>query len=185
MASFYGCHNIRPSSLQKPLNLDESAWQPRSLDRLVEALGGEPVYYPESNSCCGFHVSLYSPKISGRLSGKVLAQAYEKGADIIITPCPLCHTNLDAAQYEARKEIGLGLGFPVPLPGFVRNSEFTPGFFKEDFDIPVLHFEQLIGLSWGTASKKAGTASQCYLLPQEQALQRFCQWQALASAISL
>ena len=156
VASFYGCHNIRPSAVQNDLNIGESPWKPRSLDKLVEALGGEPVYFPAANSCCGFHVSLYSGKTSAKLSGSILRQAYERGADIIITPCPLCHTNLDAAQYEAKRAAGLGVGFPLPIPGFLKNLEITPGFIKEDFEIPVLHFEQLIGLAWGINRKKLG-----------------------------
>ncbi len=156
VASFYGCHNIRPSGLQTDVNLGENSWKPRSLDRLVEALGGEPVYFPEADSCCGFHTSLYSGRISGKLSGLILKQAFEMGADVMITPCPLCHTNLDAAQYEARREVGLGFGFPLPIPRFIRSSEFTPGFIKEDFDLPILHFEQLIGLSWGLDRRQLG-----------------------------
>ena len=156
VASFYGCHNIRPSAVQTDVNMGESPWKPRSLDKLVEALGGEPVYYPEANSCCGFHVSLYAGGTSAKLSGNILRQAYERGADIIITPCPLCHTNLDAAQYEAKAAVGLGIGFPLPVPSFLKNFELTPAFIKEDFEIPVLHFEQLIGLAWGIDAKKLG-----------------------------
>ena len=156
VASFYGCHNIRPSALQNDLNSAESPWQPRSMDRLVEALGGTPVFFPESNSCCGFHISLYAGKTSAALSGRILQQAYERGADLIITPCPLCHTNLDAAQYEAKRSLGLGIGFPYPLPQFIKKFELMPGFIREDFDIPILHFEQLIGLAWGLGKRKLG-----------------------------
>lgn len=156
VASFYGCHNIRPAAVQGDVNMDESPWKPRSLDKLVQALGGTPVYYPEANSCCGFHASLYAGKTSSRLSGNILRQAYERGADLIITPCPLCHTNLDAAQYEAKLAVGLGVGFPLPIPSFLKNFELTPTFIKEDFEIPVLHFEQLIGLAWGIDKRKLG-----------------------------
>lgn len=156
VASFYGCHNIRPGSLQSDLNTAEDAWKPASLDSIVEALGGTSVAYPMANKCCGFHVSLYKENLSAALSGAVLKQAHERRADLLITPCPLCHTSLDAAQYEAKKAVGLGLGFPLPLPSFLRSFELTPAFIKEDFDLPVLHFEQLIGLAWGIRPRKLG-----------------------------
>lgn len=112
--------------------------------------------YPLANSCCGFHVSLYAAQTSESMSGAILKQAHERGADLLITPCPLCHTSLDAAQYEAKRAIGLGVGFPLPLPTFIRRSELVPDLIKEDFDLPVLHFEQLIGLAWGIQPKKLG-----------------------------
>lgn len=173
VASFYGCHNIRPSGLQSALNGGESPWKPRSLDRLVEALGGEPVIYPEANSCCGFHISLYAGATSAKLSGNILRQAHEKGADLMITPCPLCHTNLDAAQYEAKRALGLGFGFPLPLPRFLKHSELTPGFIREDFSLPVLHFEQLIGLAWGIDKRKLGLQHNIVSYRRNQKLRNY------------
>jgi succinate dehydrogenase / fumarate reductase cytochrome b subunit len=56
VASFYGCHNIRPSELQHKNNGGESSYAPKSLDNLVSALGGNAVEYSSKNKCCGFHV---------------------------------------------------------------------------------------------------------------------------------
>ncbi len=154
VASFYGCHNIRPSAIQAEANGGEDPWKPRSLDKLVAALGGEPVSFTDTNGCCGFHTSLANAKVSGALSGAILSQAHEAGAEALITPCPLCHTNLDAAQYEAKAAIGMGIGFP--LPRFIEGFRLTPGFLKRGFSLPVLHFEQLIGIAWGIDPRKLG-----------------------------
>lgn len=96
VAPFYGCHLYSPADIQKEYTGRESPWNPHSLETLIADLGGEPVPFPQKNQCCGFHSSLYQPKTSSILVDGILSEAEEHGADIIITPCPLCHANLEA-----------------------------------------------------------------------------------------
>ena len=42
-----------------------------------------------------------------------LAQARDAGADVIVTPCPLCHLSLDAWQQKAEKHAGRPLNVPI------------------------------------------------------------------------
>ena len=127
-APFYGCHIIRPSHL---LGRDDPA-APASLDRIIEALGGVPVEYPAKNSCCGFHTLLVAEKESLAMSGDAIETAIRADADYIVTPCPLCHTALDAYQ-------------PQALHGRDVNRS-----------IPVLHLSQMIGLALGYSSEELG-----------------------------
>lgn len=155
VASFYGCHNIRPRALQKGINRGESPWKPRSLDNLVKTLGGEPVYYESAASCCGFHISLHARNTAEKMTGEVLRQAYEAGADCIITPCPLCHTNLDSMQPESLTTAGKG-----PKPPLFRawpNAFHIPlPLFDKPVSLPALHFEQLLGIAFGIPAKNLG-----------------------------
>ena len=43
-------------------------------------------------------------------------QAVDAGADVIVTPCPLCHLSLDAWQQKAEKKAGPGAQHPDPAP---------------------------------------------------------------------
>lgn len=127
-APFYGCHIIRPSHL---LGRDDPT-APSSLDRIIEVLGAVPVEYPAKSSCCGFHTLLVAEKESLALSGDVIETAIRADADYIVTPCPLCHTALDAYQ-------------PQALHGrSVKRS------------IPVLHLSQMIGLALGYSKEELG-----------------------------
>jgi succinate dehydrogenase / fumarate reductase cytochrome b subunit len=132
VASFYGCHNIRPSEMQHEANSNENPYNPTSLDDLVEALGGNPVDYEEKNKCCGFHTDLQAPKTSNRLTGNALLGAKDNGADIVVTPCPLCHLNMDVKQSHVSSEMG------------------------RDVAIPVLHMPQIVGLALGISAKELG-----------------------------
>lgn len=127
-APFYGCHIIRPSHL---LGRDDPA-APASLDRVIEALGGVPVEYPAKSGCCGFHTLLVAEKESLALSGDAVEAASRADADYIVTPCPLCHTALDAYQSQA-------------LHGRTINRK-----------MPVLHLSQMIGLAFGYSIDELG-----------------------------
>jgi heterodisulfide reductase subunit B len=129
IAPFYGCHNIRPSSLHKT---GDNPYVPTSLDDLIKACGGTSVDYQEKNSCCGFHVDLQAPKTANKLTGKALAGAVDANADFMVTPCPLCHLNLDVNQRKAGKAIG------------------------REFEIPVLHLPQVVGLALGIEPEELG-----------------------------
>jgi succinate dehydrogenase / fumarate reductase cytochrome b subunit len=132
VAPFYGCHNIRPSHTHEADNMHENPYNPKSLERLIEALEGNAVDYEDKNRCCGFHVELQAPQTANRLSANALLGAKDAGADMVITPCPLCQIRMDVQQHNISKEAGRETG------------------------VPVLHFQQLIGLALGIDAKELG-----------------------------
>ncbi|MRI57971.1 MAG: heterodisulfide reductase subunit B [Epsilonproteobacteria bacterium] len=133
IAPFYGCHNIRPSELHHHFNrTKENPYNPTSLDDLIEALEGNSVDYDHKTKCCGFHVDLQAPKTSNILTGNALADAFDNNADVMVTPCPLCHLNLDVKQKAAAKTI------------------------NRELYLPVLHLPQLIGLALGCTPEELG-----------------------------
>ncbi len=132
IASFYGCHNIRPSHLQNKTNGGENPYKPTSLDNLVKALGGNAVDYESKNKCCGFHVELQNPDTANKLSGTAMLDAMDNDADMIVTPCPLCHLRMDVQQHNISKAVG------------------------REVDIPVLHLPQMVGIALGIDPKELG-----------------------------
>ncbi|MDM7274385.1 CoB--CoM heterodisulfide reductase iron-sulfur subunit B family protein [Sulfurihydrogenibium azorense] len=129
IAPFYGCHIIRPPYLIGYEDPDN----PKSIEMLIEALGGNPVDHEARLACCGFH-SFWSAedKVTLRLTAMDTQAAKKQKADFMVTPCPLCHTQLDAMQPEAEEKIGVNIGMPV------------------------LHLPQLIGLAIGLKPKELG-----------------------------
>ena len=67
-----------------------------------------------------------------RQAGRHLADAIDAGADCLVTPCPLCHLNLDLQQPDAAK------------------------FVERDLGLPVLHLPQMVGLALGLEPKELG-----------------------------
>ncbi len=54
IAPFYGCYILRPSW---DLGVDDPE-NPSSLEKVIQAVGGEPVVYPGRTKCCGFPIIL-------------------------------------------------------------------------------------------------------------------------------
>lgn len=127
-ASFYGCYLLRA---QKNLPFDNPL-NPQSLENVFITLGAIPVYYEGRNQCCGWPLSSYATEQSFQMAGKNLLDAINNDADCIVTPCPLCHLNLDSRQPEVAKII------------------------QQNLDIPILHLPQLVGLALGIEPKKLG-----------------------------
>jgi succinate dehydrogenase / fumarate reductase cytochrome b subunit len=128
VAPFYGCYILRPAEV---MGFDDPA-HPTSLDRIIEALGGTPVDYRGKTRCCGFPIALENEPASMRLTGKHIGEAKDRGADCMVTPCPLCHMNLDLQQPKAARVVNRAL------------------------DMPVLHLPQLVGLALGVDPRQLG-----------------------------
>ncbi len=109
VASFYGCHSLRPSDA---LGFDDPE-QPTSLDDIVKAIGGDVVEYKGKTKCCGFQVDLVSEDTALEMTGKRLLDAKGEGGVCVVTPCPFCHINLDSYQKMAEKKIGSQLSLPI------------------------------------------------------------------------
>ena len=132
IAPFYGCHNIRPSELHGSSNGNENSYNPTSLDSLIDALEGNPVNYAHKNKCCGFHVELQANHTSEMLAGNAMVDAIDNNADMMVTPCPLCHLKMDTYQDSVGKVIG------------------------RDIALPVLHMPQMVALALGCTESEIG-----------------------------
>jgi succinate dehydrogenase / fumarate reductase cytochrome b subunit len=121
IAPFYGCQILRPSKL---LGFEDPD-KPSSLERIIEACGGEPIDYPAKIKCCGFPIIQAREEVALGELIQPIEQAREAGADAMVTPCPLCHLSLDAWQLKLREQTG------------------------KDFQMPILHLSQLIGVAAG------------------------------------
>lgn len=91
VGAYYGCLLLRPSDVMQMDNPEN----PKLMEDLIKALGGEPVIYPMRNECCGGYVTMEEKELAAKKSGDVLASAEENKAEIIVTACPLCLYNLN------------------------------------------------------------------------------------------
>jgi succinate dehydrogenase / fumarate reductase cytochrome b subunit len=121
VAPFYGCQILRPSKIMGFEDPD----RPWSLERIIEACGGEAIDYPAKVKCCGFPIIQAREETALGELIQPIEQAYEAGADAIVTPCPLCHLSLDAWQSKLKAATG------------------------KDFRMPILHLAQLVGVAAG------------------------------------
>jgi heterodisulfide reductase subunit B len=103
---------------------------------LIEDLGyeelGKPVEkYEEKVTCCGGALAFSEPEKSQVQIKKIIESAYDHGADMIVTPCPVCQMNVEVYQGQINKKYGT------------------------KFKIPVVYYSQLMAVAYGANAKEA------------------------------
>ena len=122
LAPFYGCYLVRPS---KALKFYEKPERETCLEDLTEWGGATVVDFPGKTACCGFPIVTINEKASLKMVGNHTSTAKDLGASAMVTPCPLCHLNLD--QYQDR----------------------AAWMMEREIDLPIIHVPQLVGLALG------------------------------------
>ena len=129
IAPFYGCYIVRPSWA---LDFDEHPERQTSLETLIEAVGATPVDFEGKTRCCGLPILMINEKNAVSMVAKHTSTVQDLGANAMVTPCPLCHLNLDGYQPKASKQSGIAI------------------------HMPIIHLPQLIGLAMGFSPKDMG-----------------------------
>jgi len=121
VAAYYGCLLVRPPDVTR---FDDPE-NPQKMERLVEALGGEPVDWSHKVECCGMSLSVSRTDIAVRLVNEILRAARASEADCLMVACPLCQANLDLRQPDAERV------------------------YRARYNLPVYYFTQLTGVALG------------------------------------
>jgi len=130
VAVHYGCHLLKPSRDRGLGNFEKV----RFFDELVEAVGAKSIDYTDKTECCGAGGGMRSAlkEESLKMAEHKLSKIEEAGVDCIVNACPFCHMQLDAGQRDIRENTGT------------------------EYNIPVLHYTQLLGLSLGFKPEMLG-----------------------------
>jgi heterodisulfide reductase subunit B2 len=140
VACYYGCLLTRPRG---PGAIDDTE-NPQMLEELVRLIGAEPVDWPLRLDCCGASMAFPRPDIIHELTAKILVMAHERGAQVLLVACPLCHSNLDFQQSRTLRERG------------------------HKFQLPVLYLTQLVGLALGLSSDELGLQRHFVPVPVDE-----------------
>ena len=128
VACYYGCLLVRPHAILKFDRVED----PQSMDSLIRGIGGTTLDWAFKTECCGAGFSVSRTDLVAKLSGNILQDAADRGAEAIIVACPLCQSNLDMRRGAINKT----LASPI--------------------QIPVIYITQAIGLALGIDAKTLG-----------------------------
>jgi heterodisulfide reductase subunit B2 len=128
VACYYGCLLVRPHGILK-FDREED---PQSMDELMLKAGATPIDWAFKTECCGAGLSVSRTSSVGRLSGEIMKDAVDRGAEAVIVACPMCHSNLDMRREAINSYLG------------------------EKVDIPVLYATQVLGLALGLDREALG-----------------------------
>ena len=127
VACYYGCLLLRQP---KVLKFDDHE-QPSTMEKIVAALGAEPLDWPFRTECCGAGLSMSAKDAVVDLTHKILENAVYHGAQAIVVACPMCHSNLDMRQLDV-------------------NRRYTR------YGIPIVYLSQMVGLAMGLSAAELG-----------------------------
>ncbi len=140
-AGYVGCQTNRPFGIA-----GESFENPMYLDKLVETVGGEALTkYEQKVTCCGGALAFSETEKSQKQIRDIVESAYDQGADMIVTPCPLCQANVEVYQSEINRKQGT------------------------KFNMPVTYYSQLMTVAYGGSVKQAGLDG--HLIPPTKLVQ--------------
>ncbi len=117
VAPYYGCQCLRPYAVFDDPEI------PATMTPLLLAAGADVFPWSMAARCCGAAHMNTDPEVGIALITDILSAA--RGADLLVTVCPMCQINLEAYQKKASHRAG------------------------EDLSITVLYLPQLLGLAAG------------------------------------
>jgi len=128
IACYYGCLLVRPP---KVIEFDDPE-NPQSMDKIVAALGAEPIEWEYKVECCGGGFTISDPTLVETLSHDILQNAEAEGANAVAVSCPLCHANLDMKQAAINAR------------------------FRERRKLPIYYVSELVALACGATPEETG-----------------------------
>lgn len=109
-ACYYGCLLTRfPCDVDLPDDVEN----PQGMDILCKAIGSEPLDWGYKTDCCGASASVTDTDQSFLLMSRIIMDAVARGANCLVTSCPMCQFNLDAYQGQIGERYGIGKRLPV------------------------------------------------------------------------
>ena len=123
IAVHYGCHLIKPKKERHFGSTDRPTW----IEEMVEALGAEAVEYRNKMLCCGAGGGVRGYDIVHALdiANEKLINLQEVNVDALTDICPFCQLQFDRGQIEIQEKFGA------------------------TYNLPVLHYSELLGLAQG------------------------------------
>ncbi|WP_133512896.1 CoB--CoM heterodisulfide reductase iron-sulfur subunit B family protein [Candidatus Thiosymbion oneisti] len=132
IASYVGCQTNRPFGI-----VGESFENPVYLDKMIDTLGGESIPgYEKKVQCCGGALAFSEPEKSQEMVKGIIEAAYDHGADMIATPCPVCQMNVEVYQPDINATYGT------------------------KFNMPVVYYSNLMAVAYGRTAKDAALDGQ-------------------------
>jgi len=124
IAPYYGCQCLRPYPV-----FDDPE-EPRSMEPLIRATGARIHPWQMGAKCCGASHMNTKMEVALELVHAILQAA--RGADAIVTVCPMCQMNLEAYQNKIARRYG------------------------DVAEMSILYLPQLLGMAFGLSDETLG-----------------------------
>jgi heterodisulfide reductase subunit B len=139
-ACYYGCLLTRfPCDVKITDNIEN----PQGMETVCKALGAEPLDWSYKTDCCGASAAVNDTDTSLFLMSQIIKDALARGANCLVTTCPMCQMNMDMYQNEVCERYGIQRKLPVFF--ITELLGIAMGFTPQDMQIDK-HFIDALGL---------------------------------------
>ncbi|MBD3406977.1 MAG: hypothetical protein GF411_12740 [Candidatus Lokiarchaeota archaeon] len=131
LSAHYGCHVTRPHEI---MQVDDPE-NPRSIDDIIEAIGGIAVDYAGKTRCCGGPMLAMDEELAGKIGMEKILNVKAASSEGIVTACVFCDIQLTQVQFGGNMSsedrlpiitvpqlLGYVLGIEEELLGFDLNK---------------------------------------------------------------
>lgn len=140
---YYGCMQTR---FPYPVAVPDDVENPQGMEQVLQVLGANPMDWNAKTCCCGASAAINDYDASLHLMAVIMQDAVSRGANCLVTTCPMCQLNMDAYQddfcrlhgirerlpvYFLTELIGLALGLPFHELQIDRHFTDSGGLIKE------------------------------------------------------
>ncbi len=109
-ACYYGCMLTRfPYAVSVPDDVEN----PQDMEMILEMLGTTPLDWSYKTDCCGASAAVNDQGTALKLMARILRDALDRGANCLVTTCPMCQLNLDLHQNEICRRAEVHQRLPV------------------------------------------------------------------------
>lgn len=122
----YGCHLLKPADIMR---VDDPVY-PDILEKLVEAIGANPISHREKINCCG--KSCQDDQMPEKMMYDILESVSEHESDCLCLICPTCFDQYDIGQIKLKRTFG------------------------KNFQIPIVYYFQLLAIAQGASPDQVG-----------------------------
>jgi heterodisulfide reductase subunit B len=126
VAVHYGCHLLKPSRVMRVDDPDH----PTILEKLLEAIGAEPIHHEKTLLCCGR--ACITDSIPEHMLADILDAVNNSHADCMGLICPTCFDEFDLGQVILSRKL------------------------KRKFNVPIVYYFQLLGVAQGLTAEEVG-----------------------------
>lgn len=126
VAVHYGCHLLKPSRVMRVDDPDH----PTILDKLLKAIGAEPIHHEMTLLCCGR--ACMTDSVPNQMVADILDTIKSHDADCMGLICPTCFDEFDLGQIVLGRKL------------------------DKKFDVPIVYYFQLLGLAQGMKPEEVG-----------------------------
>jgi len=120
VATHYGCHLTRPSSIVEFNDHNK----PTTIEKILETIGAKNIEYEGKDMCCGGGLNFIDEMSSFKFIQKKLFNIQTAKADCIVVTCPYCFLQFEIGQLKLRKH-------------------------NFEINIPVLHLSEILAMALG------------------------------------